>query len=183
MPNWCTTEYRLSGLKEDIDNLQYFIEKCYPDSKVGNGFGKYWLGHLAVHYGMDYNKVHCRGSIIDCYRDSDTSYIIITETAWSQCGELMFHLAGFNNLSMLYLEDEPGLCIFVTNDIFYDVWKYDYYVDDMNFQLEEPFMSKEGVRDYLMKQYNVKWDGQTYYYSDMGDGVIIRELEREESCC
>lgn len=182
MPNWCITEYKMSGLKEDIDSLQLLIEKNYPDSKIKNGFGKYWLGHLAQYFKMDYAKVHCRGSIIDFSRDNDTSYTILTETAWNQCGELMFHLAAKFDLNLLYLEDEPGLEIFVTNDVNYEVYEYDYNVDDLNKDLDDPFMDEEGVRNYLLKNYNILWDGVTLYY-DCGEGVIIRKLEREERGC
>lgn len=96
MPNWASTEYifkakdheQAKDLYEKIDSLAKMEEPL-----VENGFGKLWMGCLVNLLGGDWNKVYCRGEIIDYNLNGDI-VSISCETAWEKCLSLDISLNG-----------------------------------------------------------------------------------------
>ena len=89
MPNWASTAYlfkaknqeQAKDLYEKIDSLSKVTEPLVP-----NGFGKLWMGCLVNLLGGDWDKVYCRGEIIDYNLNGDI-VSISCETAWGAEGE------------------------------------------------------------------------------------------------
>ena len=55
MPNWCATNWKVRGKAADIQNLaDVFNSLKDRENVMPNGFGKNWLGNLAVALGYDY---------------------------------------------------------------------------------------------------------------------------------
>ena len=89
MPNWASTAYvfkaknqeQAKELYDKIDSLAKMEEPL-----VENGFGKLWMGCLVNLLGGDWDKVYCRGEIID-YNLTDDHVSIECETAWGEMPE------------------------------------------------------------------------------------------------
>ena len=132
MPNWCDTQYKIIGKKEVKDlyskilQLQNMEEPLEP-----NGFGNLWLGCLVTILGGDWEKVYCRGKIIDFILD-DGVLSINTETAWSEMQEVrQFIQQIYPSLEILYYEEEPGWGIYQTNDHDKRFFSFRYILDDL----------------------------------------------------
>lgn len=62
MPNWCATNYAVTGHKTELQQFADLVNSLPSREDVKeNGFGKFWLGNLAVHLGGDWKKGHFRG--------------------------------------------------------------------------------------------------------------------------
>ena len=86
MPNWAYTSYRIVGKKEEVQDLYSKIQQFQnmEEPLEPNGFGNLWLGCLLTILGGDWEKVYCRGKIIDFSLD-DGVLSINTETAGQKC--------------------------------------------------------------------------------------------------
>ena len=120
MPNWCSTVYKCTGRKSSVKKLYEALNKLKGSekSRVENDFGNLWLGNVVEFFGGDWEKICCRGVILN-YKMNDTRDIltITQETAWSEQGDfrrfLEFTLPG---LKIYYQEEEPMEDLFYTND-------------------------------------------------------------------
>lgn len=66
MPNWCSNEtICFSTDKSDVEKLIKKITKGIQENPIPNGFGPNWLGNLAYIIGLDYNKIYCRGELLE----------------------------------------------------------------------------------------------------------------------
>lgn len=65
MPNWCTTNYAIRGSKDELKALVTILNTMKNHS---NGFGRYWIGNLLMHFGNSYEDadnglpVRCKGT-------------------------------------------------------------------------------------------------------------------------
>lgn len=119
MPNWASTSYVFKGADEKqaqdlynkIDSLSKMIEPL-----VTNGFGKLWMGCLVNLLGGDWDKVYCRGEIID-YNLTADHVSISCETAWGEMPEFRHFIEQQYPGSKIYYQvEECGNCVYATND-------------------------------------------------------------------
>ena len=72
MPNWCCTNWTLRGTTEEIHKLaDIFNSLPGREDVMPNGFGKFWLGNLAVALGYNYEEMENRGENMRGHLDSD----------------------------------------------------------------------------------------------------------------
>lgn len=119
MPNWASTAYVFKGADEKqaqdlynkIDSLSKMTEPLVP-----NGWGKLWMGCLVNLLGGDWDKVYCRGEIID-YNLTDDHVSISCETAWDEMPEFRHFLEQqYPGSKVYYCVEESGNCVYATND-------------------------------------------------------------------
>ena len=119
MPNWASTAYvfkakdqeQAKDLYEKIDSLSKMEEPL-----VENGFGKLWMGCLVNLLGGDWDKVYCRGEIID-YNLTDDHVSIECETAWGEMHEFRHFLEQqYPGSKIYYCVEESGNEVYATND-------------------------------------------------------------------
>ena len=134
MPNWASTAYvfkakdqeQAKDLYEKIDSLSKMTEPLVP-----NGFGKLWMGCLVNLLGGDWDKVYCRGEIID-YNLTDDHVSIECETAWGEMPEFRHFIEQQYPGSKIYYQvEECGCEVYATNDtdgvFFKDRYCFDFY--------------------------------------------------------
>ena len=118
MPNWCSTTYMCVGDLKEVRSLHESLE-CInkrKDTILKNGFGKWWLGNLVHLLGGDWEKYRCRGEITDYSLDGN-ALTIRQETAWcEQEGVRQIIQEKFPSIKVYFIEEEPGLEVFCTND-------------------------------------------------------------------
>lgn len=120
MPNWCSTSYVVTGDEKEVRDL-YETMKSLEDgekSLVENGFGKTWLGNLVTILGGDWNKIYCRGEFSNLQIDSDYGAVRFdTMSGWAELRETRhFIQSKYPSLEFYYRSEEPGMCIYITND-------------------------------------------------------------------
>ena len=150
MPNWASTAYVFKGADEkqaqDLYNKIDSLAKM-EEPLVENGFGKLWMGCLVHLLGGDWNKVYCRGEIID-YNLTDGHVSLSCETAWDEMPEFRHFIEQQYPGSKIYYQvEECGNCIYVTNDADGEFFK-DRYSLDSNDGLEY-FETIEEAAEYI----------------------------------
>jgi len=132
MPNWASTAYVLKA--KDQEQAKDLYEKINSLAKmekplVENGFGKLWMGCLVNLLGGDWDKVYCRGEIID-YNLTDGHVCISCETAWDEMPEFRHFLEQQYPGSKIYYQvEECGNCVYATNDAEGECFKDRYCLD------------------------------------------------------
>lgn len=141
MPNWAYTSYRIVGKNEEVQDLYSKIQQLQSmeNPLVENGFGNLWLGNLVTILGGDWNKIYCRGKIIDFSLD-DGILSIETETAWSEMAEVRHFIEKtYPALKIYYYEEECGCEIYQTNDQHGHFFSSRYIFDDQESEGMEYF--------------------------------------------
>ena len=132
MPNWASTAYVFKGADEKqaqdlynkIDSLSKMTEPLVP-----NGFGKLWMGCLVNLLGGDWNKVYCRGEIID-YNLNGNRLSIECETAWDEMPEFRHFIEQqYPGSKIYYCVEECGNEVYATNDADGEYFKDRYCLD------------------------------------------------------
>ncbi len=132
MPNWASTSYEFKAkdqeqakdLYEKIDSISKMTEPLVP-----NGFGKLWMGCLVNLLGGDWDKVCCRGEIID-YNLNDDHVSISCETAWGEMHEFRHFLEQqYPGSKVYYCVEESGNEVYATNDADGDYFPNRYCLD------------------------------------------------------
>ena len=166
MPNWAYTNYVVKGSAEEVAALHKIIHdlEAREESYLPNGFGKLWLGNLVSILGGDWEKIYCRGQILD-YTFEDDILKMNVESAWGEMDETRHFLQTvFPSLEIYYQTEEAGMCIFQTNDpdgtYFPHRWLLDWNDEKKNIYLYEYFEKLVDVIDYLK-----------------GNGVITKDVE------
>lgn len=120
MPNWCVTNYVITGDKKDIDDLYIKMKglENREESLLPNGFGKTWLGNLVKLLGSNPDVLYCRGDWNSLKRDNDNTISFTTETAWARMTEFEQLITSTydEKVSIWFITEEPGFGIFETND-------------------------------------------------------------------
>lgn len=131
MPNWCITNHTIVGEEKELSEL-YNLMKKLEDMKtplVENGFGSDWLGCLVVALGKKWQEYRCRGCWT-CLEKHEGSITFDTTTAWCPMNEVFDLLCEkFPSISHYYYAEEPGCCIYETNDIDGEYYPDRFYVD------------------------------------------------------
>ena len=132
MPNWASTNYvfkakdqeQAKDLHDKIDSLSKMTEPLVP-----NSFGVLWMGCLVNLLGGDWNKVYCRGEIIDCNL-TDDHVSISCETAWGEMPEFRHFLEQqYLESKVFYQVEECGNEVYATNDADGEFFKDRYCLD------------------------------------------------------
>ena len=134
MPNWCYTQYKIIGKKDEVQDLYSKIQQLQnlEEPLEPNGFGNLWLGCLVTILGGNWKDIYCRGKIIDFSLDDDSIMSIDTETAWSEMQEVRQLIQQiYPSLEILYYEEEPGWGIYQTNDHDKRFFSFRYILDDL----------------------------------------------------
>ena len=155
MPNWCYTNYVIKGREEEVAALHKIITDLEnrKESLLPNGFGKLWLGNLVHTLGGNWEKIYCRGRILD-HHIEDGSLMLLVESAWSEPSETRhFILEKFPGLEIIFQSEESGMCIFETNDkdgtYFPHRWLLDFTDESRNIYFYEYFETLPEVADFL----------------------------------
>lgn len=131
MPNWASTCYVMEAKPEQAKELYDKIDSLTKMEKplVENGFGKLWMGCLVNLLGGDWNKVYCRGEIID-YNLTDDHVSIECETAWDEMPEFRHFIEQQYPGSKIYYQvEECGNEVYATNDADGEFFKDRYCLD------------------------------------------------------
>ena len=155
MPNYAYSTYKIKGSEEEVAALHQTIQTLEQrkESLLPNGFGKLWLGNLVHALGGDWEKIYCRGQILDHSLDNGLLFIS-TETAWGEMSDVR-HFIQFKypSLEIYFQTEEPGMCIFQTNDhtgeYFPERWLLDWNDEAGNLYLWEYFKDLPAVIEYL----------------------------------
>ena len=119
MPNWCFTQYAITGERKEVRSL-YNKMKILQERKtplVPNGFGTTWLGCLVKSPGKDPTGVYCRGQWSNLKLSDGDVLTFDTEHAWSRPCEVEDLIRSrYPSLDIYFLEEELGMEIFQTND-------------------------------------------------------------------
>lgn len=120
MPNWCNTSYVVTGDKNEVRDLYEKMRSLEEREKplVKNGFGVTWLGNLVTLLGRSWEEVSCRGEWSGLTVDIDNNELRFhTMTAWAELWQLRHFLQEkYPSLTFYFRTEEPGMCIFQTND-------------------------------------------------------------------
>lgn len=118
--------------------LNKLIDEWTSSNAMENGFGHKWLGNIVLNSKIgtvDTDKstdLRCRGSLIDNEVVDDILYIT-TETAWEPMLKMWRKIVDkyIPEAEIIYTTEEPGMCLYATNDpnlegLYYiDVWDVD----------------------------------------------------------
>lgn len=64
MPNWCATNYYITGEKKDLEGLCSLLNSLKNHREpTANAFGPLWLGNLADTMGENWNQEGLRGTV------------------------------------------------------------------------------------------------------------------------
>lgn len=155
MPNWAYTQYKIKGSESEVAALYKTIQDLadMDESLLPNGFGKLWLGNLVHTLGGDWEKTYCRGHILD-YSLENGILKINTETAWGEMSDVRHFIEQkYPSLQIFFQTEEPGMCIFQTNDatgeIFPERWLLDWNDEKANLYFWEYFGELSAVIQYL----------------------------------
>lgn len=155
MANWAFTQYKIRGREDEVTALHQTIKDLEQreESLLPNGFGKLWLGNLVHTLGGDWEKIYCRGEILNYSLDNGI-LTMNTETAWGEMSDTRhFVMSKFPTLEVFFQTEEPGMCIFQTNDatgeIFPERWLLDYNDEKENIFIWEYFKDLPAVIEYL----------------------------------
>ena len=155
MPNYAYSTYKIKGSEEEVAALHKTIQNLadMDESLLPNGFGKLWLGNLVHVLGGDWEKIYCRGHILD-YSLENGILKINTETAWGEMSDVR-HLieTKYPSLQIFFQTEECGMCIFQTNDatgeIFPERYLLDWNDEKNNTYIWEYFKDLPAVIQYL----------------------------------
>ena len=119
MPNWCYTEYAVTGNQGQVEDLYQKIKSLNdnPKSLLENGFGKLWMGNLVYLLGGDTEFIYCRGEIIDpiSYEDGTLKFTVMS--AWAELNEVRSFIKGvYPETRIYFIAEECGCDCYVTND-------------------------------------------------------------------
>lgn len=156
MPNWAYTIYIVRGDEEEVARLQQVIKDLdiRAESLLPNGFGKLWMGNLVHVLGGDWEKVYCRGKILDYDMMADGVLRFDVESAWGELDEVRaLILSRFPKLDIRFQSEEPDMDYFSTNDdsgtTFSDRWVLDWEDETRNLYVHEYFPDLPSVVVFL----------------------------------
>lgn len=159
MPNWAYTIYIVRGDEEEVARLHQVIKDLdnRAESLLTNGFGKLWMGNLVHVLGGDWEKVYCRGKILDYDMMADGVLRFDVESAWGELDEVRaLILSRFPKMDIRFQSEEPGMDYFSTNDdsgtTFSDRWVLDWEDETRNLYVREYFPDLPAVAAFLKEQ-------------------------------
>ena len=159
MPNWAYTMYVVKGGGDDVEAFHRVIRELdeREESLIPNGFGKLWAGNLVHVLGGDWEKVYCRGKILDYGLMPDGALRFDVESAWGELDEVRaLILSRYPTLKIYFQSEEPDMGIFSTNDagnaVFHDRWLLDWEDETRNLYVHEYFPDIQSAATFLKEQ-------------------------------
>ena len=175
MPNWCYTEYRITGDSMEVKDLYDRMRRLedMPQPLKPNGFGTNWLGNLVEDLGVDFNEVKCRGTWADLTLNGDVLWFT-TETAWYRCQEVEdLLMKRYESLQISFRCEELGMAILETNDR--SAFPEEYYIDAAMY--DSGFYNKAGALDLLSNINNLD-------FNDIGEALdYVKEKNDDDENC
>lgn len=135
MANLCDITYKCVGDSEEVESLYKILEDLRQKQESSTDYlGKDWLGHLVNALGGNAEKEQCRGEIVD-FDFCDNIVTIWQSTKWCEQEDVRKNIKRkFPSIKVYYMEEEPGCCIFTTNDaegcFFPDRYRLEMFDDD-----------------------------------------------------
>ena len=151
MPNWCFTEYVVTGEKSEIKDLHKKMKSLEKRKKslVENGFGKTWMGNLVELFGGDWKKTYCRGSWDIAELTPDGNLYFTAESAWEELSEWRrFIESQYKTITFYFMSEEPGMQIYQTNDSNRDFFTRRYAIE-LEDNGREEFDTYDEARTYV----------------------------------
>lgn len=132
MPNWSDTTYRVTGDPKGISKLYKTLQKMSrrKNPKIRNGFGPMWLGELVNELGGNWETIRCRGEITNFEKELDGTLSINMYCAWCEQSETRYFMDATLSLKTYYLDEEPGCCVYQTNDTTGKYFPDRYFLDN-----------------------------------------------------
>ena len=159
MPNWCDTQYKIIGKKEEVQDLYSKLQKLQnmEEPLEPNSFGIMWLGNLVTILTGNWNEIYCRGHIIN-FNLEDGILSIETETAWGEMEEVRHFIEKvYPALKIYYYEEECGCEIYQTNDRHGQFFSSRYIFDDQDGEGMEYFDKPETLLAFASKAMRTKF--------------------------
>ena len=140
MANYCTTQIVITGNENQVKEIFRAMKECENGIFGGQGYGKTSLGNLVTALGGDNCEVYCRGCW-DVAELNGNEISTWTESAWAQPYEVFdFIKEKFPEVEIYYIAEEPGCCVYETNDVDGRYFSDRYLVDwNTPHGCEEPF--------------------------------------------
>lgn len=155
MPNWCETDYVIIGREDEVAVVHNTLQKMQGrKSLLPNDWGSMWIGNIVRLLKKDWQKVYCRGWITDFNLVAPGRINISVESAWGELGEVrQLVQSNSESLRIFYQSEEPGMCIFQTNDVsgtyFPERWLLDWNDESRNLYIWEYFVDLPDVKEFL----------------------------------
>ncbi len=155
MPNWCITNYVITGREDEVAAVHKTLQKMQArKTLLPNDWGSMWLGNIVRLLKKDWRKIYCRGWITDFNLIAPDRIDLTVESAWGELDEVrMLVLNNSESLKIFYQSEEPGMCIFQTNDktgeYFPDKYLLDWNDEAKNLYIYEYFRELPAVLSYL----------------------------------
>lgn len=156
MPNWCSNSVTIVGDRAEVEQLNRIMEELEnrQEPSISNGFGTTWLGCLVDALGESTDDIYCRGEWM-CRTFEEGELRFEVESAWSPSTEVFDLIEQkFESLKCYYVAEEPGMCIYVTNDASGEYYSERYKVDmclPCGEDCIEYFEEKQQALDYISK--------------------------------
>lgn len=189
MPNWAYTIYIVRGDGEEVARLHQLINDLdnRAESLLPNGFGKLWMGNLVHALGGDWEKVYCRGKILDYDMTADGAFRFDVESAWGELDEVRaLILSRFPKLDIRFQSEEPDMDYFSTNDgsgtTFSDRWILDWEDEVRSLYVREYFPDLPSVAAFLREQ-NIISDAVAPTESSLRSALDAIWIARPDEVC
>lgn len=165
MPNWCSTDYYVTGPSEDLERFVKVMDSARSGKwkdKLPNDFKDDWLGNVYTELGIfDADELRhqipsdlsCRGQFMDPPEiregwDSATpDYVYFsTETAWTPCVGMWKKIFTefFPTLTYKYLAEEDGCGVYVNTDEMGEYFEHRYKI-----VVDAPLESRKILEEYF----------------------------------
>ena len=161
MPNWCSNSVTIVGDLAEVEQLNRIMEELEnrQEPSISNGFGTTWLGCLVDALGASTDDIYCRGEW-SCRTFENGELRFEVESAWSPSTEVydLIELK-FESIRCLYIAEEPGMCIYVTNDASGNFYSERYKIDislPNGYDDVEYFSEKQEALDHISELAGVK---------------------------
>ena len=163
MANWASVSYRIEGDREILTKIKNIFEEYMNGTRLYKEGGcSTWCGNLFDALGIDIPKNYYMRSFIN-YIDlweRDDVLQIESEEAWGLSDFSTLLQKSFDGLNVLYICEEPGMEIYITNDEegVYFPCRYSVEVCVDGNGLYEDFVSKEELNNWLHERYGTDYD-------------------------
>jgi len=191
MPNWNFTTYHVTGDPKKCLDLYKKIKSLdeMETSLCENGFGKLWCGNLVHLLGgdeTDAENLYCRGQIVIYELKPNFDVTFSVESAWGELSQFRHFIEDrIGGIKIYHISEEPGIQIFVSNDIEGKYFKYNkYYLDICDDEKEiyatDYFADLKGAKKLLNKVYKGVRFGKTF--EEIKAKIAELEENNEDIC-
>lgn len=185
MANWASVSYRIEGEEKDLQELYNIIERFISNEREPwENSASEWVGNVILDLGINKKDTYLR-SFIQTFSLKDGVLSIECEEAWGTSDFRYLIEDHYDNMKVYYLTEEPGCCVYETNDHEGKYFPYTHIVEhciDGNCE-GEYFNSEEDALKYaakLLKRDEVTYDevdAWNLYHEDEGHYININEFQ------